>query len=302
MKKVFSIILAITMIIASLCVYSSAKTVYNAAYILSAKADGKSYASGDTITVAPGSTVEVTLSFKNDFMIGTLAAQMFYNNSIFEGETGKFNTDGKFYGACGKSLSSFTAWDKISTTNKGKWWPDYSAEKLKDFKSKHNFCYISMATNSGNVDKPVRNLDEKIITVTFKVKSNAKNGETGQIIIPSESVRRKDYLNGYTMCAVYTKDDITSAPSPYVEGLTYNLSKAVLNFKVAKQGAVSLGDVNKDGSINSTDALMVLQHAVGQKTLTGDAKTAADVNKDGNINSSDALRILQYSVGNIKSL
>ena len=104
------------------------------------------------------------------------------------------------------------------------------------------------------------------------------------------------------MSSVYTKDDISTTPSPYVDGLTYNLSNAVLNFKVSTSGSsAALGDINADGKINSSDALMVLQHAVGQRTLTGNAKTAADVNKDGIINSTDALKILQFAVGNIKS-
>ena len=302
MKKTLSLILAVVMLMTAFCVYSEAKTTYNAVYSLSAKADGKTYSSGETITVKPGSTVDVTLSFKNDFMLGTMSTQLFYSNSIFEGEEkGEFNKDGKLYNACGRSYSFFTKWEKVSKANREKWWPDYSAEKKEEFKKNYNFCYVSMVPNSTVIDKPVRNIDEKIITVTFKVSTSAKNGATGQIIIPKEAIRRKDYLNGYTMCSVYTKDDILSDASPYVDGLTYDLSKAVLNFKVSTSSSVTLGDVNKDGNINSTDALMVLQHAVGQKTLTGDAKTAADVTKDGNINSSDALKILQYSVGNIKS-
>ena len=302
MKRVFSIVLAAVMMMTALCVYSDAKTTYNAAFVLTAGANGKSYSSGDTITVAPGSTVDVTLSLKNDFMLGNLSAQIFYDNSIFTDETGKFNTDGVLYNACGKSMVQFTKWSQIAQSYKDRIWPDYSEAKLKDFKANHNFCFLTMTTDVSRIDSPVKNIDEKIVTVTFTVSSKAENGETGQIIIPVESVRRKDYLNGYTFCSVYTKADLTTSPSPYVEGLSYDMSMAVLNFKVGTASSVTPGDVNRDGKINSTDALMVLQHAVGQTKLTGDAKTAADVTKDGTINSSDALKILQYSVGNIKSL
>ncbi len=91
MKKLFSIILAAVMMMTALCVYSDAKASYNVSFVLTASANGKNYSSGDTITVAPGSTVDVTLSLKNDFMTGGMSAQIFYNNSIFESETGKFN-------------------------------------------------------------------------------------------------------------------------------------------------------------------------------------------------------------------
>ena len=55
-----------------------------------------------------------------------------------------------------------------------------------------------------------------------------------------------------------------------------------------------LGDVNKDGSVNSADALVVLQYSV---RLTSIDTNLGDVNKDGTVNSADALMILQYSVG-----
>lgn len=61
--------------------------------------------------------------------------------------------------------------------------------------------------------------------------------------------------------------------------------------------AVVYGDVNKDGNINSTDALNTLQAATGLMTLTTYQEALADVNADGKINSSDALSILQFATG-----
>lgn len=58
-----------------------------------------------------------------------------------------------------------------------------------------------------------------------------------------------------------------------------------------------LGDINSDGKINSSDALIVLRHSVGLITLDGDSARRADVNRDSLINSNDALNILRYSVG-----
>lgn len=67
----------------------------------------------------------------------------------------------------------------------------------------------------------------------------------------------------------------------------------------ASAAGVVYGDVNSDTKINSSDALLVLQHSVQSIRLEGDQFTAADVNADEKINAGDALSILQYAVGTI---
>lgn len=61
----------------------------------------------------------------------------------------------------------------------------------------------------------------------------------------------------------------------------------------------SLGDVTRDGRVNSSDALIVLQATVGNVALDEEQQVLANVNHDARINSSDALMILQATVGNI---
>lgn len=56
----------------------------------------------------------------------------------------------------------------------------------------------------------------------------------------------------------------------------------------------TLGDVNNDGKIDSSDATRVLLAYAGLVTLSETEEKAADVNGDGNIDSSDASRILLY--------
>ncbi len=55
------------------------------------------------------------------------------------------------------------------------------------------------------------------------------------------------------------------------------------------------------GGGNATDALIVLKHFTGMDTLTGIRLMAADVNNSGSINSVDALMIVQRFVGVISS-
>lgn len=70
-------------------------------------------------------------------------------------------------------------------------------------------------------------------------------------------------------------------------------------FKVANNypPLASYGDINFDGSVNASDALMALQHSVQLITLDYTYNETADVSADNQINASDALMILQKSVG-----
>ena len=72
----------------------------------------------------------------------------------------------------------------------------------------------------------------------------------------------------------------------------------VIGITVFSYAATLLGDVDKNGKVNSSDALMILQYSVGQ--LKSIDKTIADTTGDGKVNSSDALMVLQISVGQIE--
>lgn len=83
-------------------------------------------------------------------------------------------------------------------------------------------------------------------------------------------------------------------------------AKKVLALAIAVIVAISMatvsfarykGDINNDGTVNSSDALIALQFAVG--SITEIDKVAADMDNDGLINSNDALAILRTSVGSL---
>jgi hypothetical protein len=104
------------------------------------------------------------------------------------------------------------------------------------------------------------------------------------------------------------KVTFTLKPKALTEG-TYNVyisttDKAldkVASFKYGEKPPYTPGDVDGLNGIDSTDALMVLQHIVGIRTLTGTQLLAADVDGVDGVTSTDALMILQYIVGSIKS-
>lgn len=58
----------------------------------------------------------------------------------------------------------------------------------------------------------------------------------------------------------------------------------------------AVGDINGDGKVNSSDALIVLRYCVGMSTGVKNMKPA-DINHDGKINTNDALIILRICVG-----
>ena len=100
----------------------------------------------------------------------------------------------------------------------------------------------------------------------------------------------------------------TLKPKALKEG-TYNIYisttdkplEKVASFEYGTKPPYTLGDVDGLNGIDSTDALMVLQHIVGIRTLTGTQLLAADVDGVDGVTSTDALMILQYIVGSIKS-
>ncbi|MBQ1388570.1 MAG: hypothetical protein IIY78_02975 [Clostridia bacterium] len=58
-----------------------------------------------------------------------------------------------------------------------------------------------------------------------------------------------------------------------------------------------IGDVDHDGVITSSDALIILRMSVGLEIITDELRELADVDSDGSITSSDALEVLRFSVG-----
>ncbi len=207
---------------------------YKATFKLTAKVGSTTYDSDDVISVKAGNTVYVTLSLSNNYYTGPTSAQIYYNKNIFSSApSAEFNKNGRFYSIVGASLCTFVDWDKMATLNKENCWPDYNDSKLAEFKSNHKFLRITMTPDPRRTSTVEKSINENLVTVEFKVSSTAKKGTTGQIIIPIESRRTRDYLDGHLMCSVFENEDISSGSSPYVNGLVYDCSRAVLNFKVA---------------------------------------------------------------------
>lgn len=80
--------------------------------------------------------------------------------------------------------------------------------------------------------------------------------------------------------------------SPYEKNLKESYEKLVAEVDKQLNPDAKVGDVNKDGAINSIDAALILKAAADGTVDTLD-KAVADFNTDGNINALDAAAILK---------
>lgn len=64
----------------------------------------------------------------------------------------------------------------------------------------------------------------------------------------------------------------------------------------------SLGDIDGNGYINAADALLIIESNADDSLLFENQKKHADVNLDGTVNSSDSLILMRYIVGEIRSI
>lgn len=123
-------------------------------------------------------------------------------------------------------------------------------------------------------------------------------------VIGSNLAKIGAYAFGFNGKTMYKDIQIFCAKDSYGEkyvkayGIDYKYASDVI------------GDVNNDGKINSSDALLILQIAVGKGLVEGgktsvsynDMLIRADVNLNSQVTSTDALFVLRYSVGLTTSL
>ncbi|MBQ1553569.1 MAG: dockerin type I repeat-containing protein, partial [Clostridia bacterium] len=58
-----------------------------------------------------------------------------------------------------------------------------------------------------------------------------------------------------------------------------------------------MGDVNLNGTVDASDALIVLRYAMNLITLTDEQLAVADMNGNGKVDATDAVLIMRYALG-----
>ena len=113
--------------------------------------------------------------------------------------------------------------------------------------------------------------------------------------IDQKSVAKATATNGSVSFDIY--------PQNHTSALVRIISVNAATNKVTDENIAAvklnytLGDVNRDKSIDSLDALRILQYAANRNNTNYalESVQAADVNLDKSVDSLDALRVLQYA-------
>ncbi len=71
----------------------------------------------------------------------------------------------------------------------------------------------------------------------------------------------------------------------------------VLSVGFVNAFATAKGDVNSDGNVTVSDAMMVFNYIAGKSTLTEEEEKKADVNSDGTISVADAMKVYNIILG-----
>jgi hypothetical protein len=139
----------------------------------------------------------------------------------------------------------------------------------------------------------------------YGVKSDSATGLTTLTFIKLETANTGIAMNASTTLATFdlsVRKAGTFSMTPTVAILTDASAKLLDNVTAAAVSVTStdtLGDLDEDGSITSSDVVMLINSLIGNITLSDKQLVAADVDEDGSITSSDAVRLVNYLVGNI---
>lgn len=132
------------------------------------------------------------------------------------------------------------------------------------------------------------------------------NGETKTLTVnynPSNTTDNKSVVWTSSDNSVATvKDGKVVAIGKGETTITAKVGTFAATCKVIVSNKVIVGDIDADGQVTISDALMIFKYKTNEITLSQTALKAADTDKNGKVELADALRIFKYKSGEIESL
>lgn len=133
------------------------------------------------------------------------------------------------------------------------------------------------------------------------------NGETKQLTVkynPTNTTDNKEVKWTTSDKSVATVDENGKvvAIGKGTATITATVGKFTATCKVTVSNNVIVGDIDADGSVTISDALMIFKYKSGEIKLSDTALKAADTDKNNKVELADALRIFKFKSGEIEKL
>lgn len=138
--------------------------------------------------------------------------------------------------------------------------------------------------------------EQYLLLIVKKGTSGALTGDSIYYIAQAAAT-----TDGKVAFTAYPKTMSSGSYTVYLTGGGRTISSGAKVGSFDYYQAYTLGDVNGDGGITTTDARLILQYIVGSAQFKEWQKLAADVNKKDGINVTDARLILKYVIGDIRT-
>lgn len=178
----------------------------------------------------------------------------------------------------------------------------------------HNDVKIVVTAENGNTKTYyldiVRNSSNTVPLTGIsldKTELSMFNGETKQLTVkynPSNTTDNKSVTWSSSDKSVATVDSngTVKAIGKGTVTITAKVGTYTATCKVTVSNNVTVGDIDADGTVTISDALMIFKYKSKEITLSDTALKAADTDKNGSVELADALRIFKYKSGEIEKL
>lgn len=137
-------------------------------------------------------------------------------------------------------------------------------------------------------------------TTTSSETSDSTESETTTTTTVSETSDSSDTTEATTDTTSATDDSTASVSDTSSE--TTTTSATTESSEAPIEGPSLYGDVNLDGRVDITDAVLLNKIVSGQVTVNGQAAANADTTADGSVSSDDAISLLKFLVQIVTSL